>query len=178
MGHRGINRAMTKITPSDLNRINAEFWEVESKKMEERMKDPVLREAAFARLRSERLRGVPVKSQMTLEAAFAAEEQAALKSAVHVEARVVSNLARRAGSAEKVDALQSFINSVVEKRPKITGPELFEKIRAEVGSGGPIVDLDKTRIWFVGAHDQSRSATISGLKDRLSRAKRKMKSKD
>jgi hypothetical protein len=178
MSHRDINRAMTKITPGDVNRINAEFWEVESKKLEERMKDPVLREAAFARLRSETMRGVCVKKQMTLDGALAAEEQTALKSADHIEARVVSRRARRAGSSEKVDALQSFINSVVEKRPKITGPELLDKIRAEVGTGGPIVDLDETSIWFVGAHDQSRSATISGLKDRLSRAKRKTKSKD
>jgi hypothetical protein len=176
MSHRGIYRAMTKITPSDLNRINAEFWEVESKKLEERMKDPVLREAAFTRLRSERLRGVCVKKQTTLDGALAAEEQTALKSADHIEARVVSKRARRAGSAEKVDALQSFINSVVKKRPKITGPELRDKIRAEVGSGGGLVDLDKTHIWFVGVHDQLRSTTIRGLKDRLSRAKRKMKS--
>ena len=176
--HRDLNRAMTKITPGDLNRINAEFWEVESKNLEERMKDPVLREAAFARLRSERMRGVTVKEQITLDGALAAEEQTALKSADHIEARVVSRRARRAGSVAKVDGLQGFINSIVEKRPKITVPELLDKIRAEVGSGGPIVDLDKTSIWFVGAHDQSRSATISGLKDRLSRAKRKMKSKD
>jgi hypothetical protein len=175
---RELNRAMTKITPGDLNRINAEFWEVESKNLEERMKDPVLREAAYARLRSERMRGVCVKKQMTLDGALAAEEQTALRSADHIEARVVSSRARRAGSAEKVDALQSFINSVVEKRPKITGPELLDKIRAEVGSGGPIVDLDKTCIWFVGAHDQLRSTTKRGLKDRLSRAKKKMKSKD
>jgi hypothetical protein len=167
---------MTKLTPDDVNRINSEFWEVESKKLEERMKDPVLREAAFARLRSETMRRVAVESQTTLEAALAAEEQTAIKGADHVEARVVSNRARRAGSAKKVDALQSFINSVVEKRPTITGPELRDKIRAEVGSGGGLVDLDETHIWFVGAHDKLRSTTIRGLKDRLSRAKRKMKS--
>jgi hypothetical protein len=144
----------------------------------EEIDDVALREAAFARLRSERMRGVTVKEQITLDGALAAEEQTALKSADHIEARVVSRRARRAGSVAKVDGLQGFINSIVEKRPKITVPELLDKIRAEVGSGGPIVDLDKTSIWFVGAHDQSRSATISGLKDRLSRAKRKMKSKD
>jgi hypothetical protein len=124
------------------------------------------------------MRGAPVKNRMTLDGALAAEEQTALKSADHLEARVVSRRARRAGSVEKVDALQSFINSVVEKRPKIIVPELVDKIRAEAGSGGAIVDLDERYIWFVGAHDQSRSATISGLKDRLSRAKKKIKSKD
>jgi hypothetical protein len=40
-------------TPADINEINAKFWEVESKKAEQHMKDPLVRdiEIAIARYR-------------------------------------------------------------------------------------------------------------------------------
>jgi len=169
---------MSKITPADVNKINAEFWEVEPKKHEERMKNPALREAAMARLRSEARRRVGVPSQLSLEGALMEEEQMALKNADYIEGRVVSVRARRAGSVEKVDALQSFIISAVKKKPSITVSQLLDKICAEAGSGGRILEIEKGFILFVGANDRIRKSSISGLKDRLWRARKKLKSKD
>jgi predicted phosphohydrolase len=169
---------MTKTTPDEINKMNADFWDVESKKLKERLKDPALRNAAMARLKSEALRGVRVHDQLTLDGALAEEEQMALKNAGHIEKRVISARARRAASMEKVDALQSFINLAVEQKPSIQVPELLDKVRAEAGSGGRIQEVVEGSIWFVGTHDKSRKSRISGLKDRLWRAKQKLKSKD
>jgi hypothetical protein len=79
---------------------------------------------------------------------------------------------------EKVDALQSLILSVVKKRPSIGVSELLDRIRDAAGPGRPIVDVDEDSISFVGAKDRLREATIVGLKDRLWRAKKKLKSKN
>jgi hypothetical protein len=167
---------MMALALTKLNKANKDFWELEGQKLEKRMDNPALREAAFARLASEFRRRVPVQNQMTLESALEEEEQAFSKRADLVEPFVVSRRARRAGSAKKVDALQGFIVSVVRCRRTIKVSELLEKIRAEAGSGRPIEGVAAGCIEFVGANHRSRSSPISGLKDRLSRAKAMLRS--
>jgi len=165
------------VTPAELNRINAAFWQAESTKFEERMKNPVLREGAWARVKSEMRRLVSTRSQISFEEAIAEEEQTAHKVERQIKQRVVSDLGRRGGSVEKVDALQSFILSAVERRPSIGVPELLDRIRDAAGPGGPIVDVDEDSISFVGAKGRLREASIVGLKDRVRRAKKKLKLK-
>jgi hypothetical protein len=162
------------VTPAELNKINAVFWKVESAKFEERMKNPVFREGAWARVKSELRRFVPVRNQISFEEAIAEEEQTANKVEGQIKQRVVSDFGRRGGSVEKVDALQKFILSAVEKRPSIGVSELLDRIRDAAGLG-PIVETDEDSISFVGARDRLREAPIAGLKDRLWRAKKKLK---
>ena len=166
------------VTPAELNRIYAAFWEAESTKFQERMKNPVLREGAWARVKSEVTRLVTTRSLISFEEASAQEEQTAQKVEDQIKQRVVSDFGRRGGSVEKVDALQSFILSVVAKKPSIGVSELLDVIRDAAGPDRPIVDTDEDSISFVGAKDRLREAPIAGLKDRLWRAKKKLKSKN
>jgi len=41
------------VTPADINEINAKFWRTESKKAEQRMRDPAVRDIALARVASD-----------------------------------------------------------------------------------------------------------------------------
>jgi len=166
------------VTPAELNKINAVFWEAESTKFQERMKNPVLREGAWARVKSELRRLVTTRSLISFEEAIAQEEQTTHKVESQIRQRVVSDFGRRGGSVEKVDALQSLILSVVKKRPSIGVSELLDRIRDAAGPGEPIGDVEKDSISFVGAKDRLREAPIAGLKDRLWRAKKKLKSKN
>jgi hypothetical protein len=166
------------VTPAELNKINAVFWEAESTKFQERMNNPVLREGAWARVKSEMRRLVTTRSLISFEEAIAQEGQTTHKVERQIKQRIVSDFGRRGGSVEKVDALQSLILSVVKKRPSIGVSELLDRIRDAAGPGRPIVDVDEDSISFVGAKDRLREATIVGLKDRLWRAKKKLKSKN
>jgi hypothetical protein len=172
------------VTPTEINEINAKFWEVESKKAELRMSDPLVRDIALARVESDFKRYIPARYQISLEAALAEAEQSK------------RHFSRRGGRADKSDALQDFIIAVLRKRPKITVTLLLEKLKIAAQSGGAIEEVTNEEIAFVepmnkrarrGAtregqggreprESASRSAPISGLKDRLSRARKKLKS--
>jgi hypothetical protein len=172
------------VTPASINEMNAKFWEVESKKAEQRMKDPLVRDIALARVESDFKRYIPVKYQISLELALVEAEQSK------------RHFSRRGGRADKTDALQDFIIAVLRKKPNITVTQLLEKLILAAQPGGPIEEVTDEEIAFLeqtnkrargGAaregqggraprESASRSAPISGLKDRLSRARKKLKS--
>jgi len=177
------------ITPAELNEIYAKFWEVESKKAEQRMNDPVVRDIALERVQSDLKRYIPGKYQITLEAAL--EEAEKFKR----------HFSRRGGRADKTDALQDFITAVLRVEPNITVTQLLDKLKLAARPGGPIEEVTEKDISFVEPRDKeralqkreedatrkgrggraplesvSRSAPISGLKDRLSRVRKKLKS--
>jgi hypothetical protein len=172
------------VTPTEINEINAKFWEVESKKAELRMSDPLVRDIALARVQSDFKRYPPAEYQISLEAALLEAEESKRR------------FSRRGGRADKSDALQDFIIAVLRKQPKITVAQLLDKLRLAAQPGGPIEEVTNEEIAFVqqmnkrvrrGATREgqggrepregaSRSAPITGLKDRLSRARKKLKS--
>ena len=173
------------VTPTEINEINAKFWEVESKKAELRMNDPLVRDIALARVESDFKRYIPARYQISLELALVEAEQSK------------RHFSRRGGRADKTDALQDFIIAILRKEPKITVTQLLVKLRLATQPGGPIEEVTDKDISYIEQKDKeralkdatrrgrggrtpvesvSRSAPISGLKDRLSRARKKLKS--
>lgn len=121
------------------------------------------------------LRGVPVKSRKSLEQALA--DAAGAKDVFHAD------LSRMGGRAHKSDALQDLILELVGEDQDITESELLDKLKGEAGAG-VVTSIDAPSelrsgdiqcIHFVNDDEKPKRASVYGLKDRLSRAKIKIK---
>lgn len=156
-------------TPEQLNRRSGEFWKSESAKMEQRIAQEPLREEAFRKLKDDAERGVPTRAQLSLERAL--EQANAFKT------RLELDRSRRGGRARKPDALQLEILAIVKRHRSITCPELEDRLRERACAGGPIVSFNAEEIIFSAPGGRRSTAAISGLKDRLSRAKRALNSR-
>ena len=151
-----------------LNTRNKDFWRDEKRQMERRMADDAVRERALEVIYGELCRRVPTYYQLSIEAALADAERA--------KHRFLSQQARTGGKAGKADSLNELIGEIVQRRSTVTVPELLEFLRGGQGEG-TIQDIDEEAIWFTTRDGRSKSAKISGLKDRLSRAKRDLRSR-
>jgi hypothetical protein len=132
---------------------------------------------ALEDIHSEMIRGVPVRSQKTLDQALADAEMA-MKT-------LQSGFARKGGRPTRCDALQSLLEEIVDENPRIK----LGKLRAELDSdrgAGTITSIDEDAdikadeprmIHFVDDDETPRTAPLSGLKDRLYRAKIKLASR-
>jgi hypothetical protein len=94
--------------------------------------------------------------------------------------RFSSERAREAGRAKKPDALHPAILDLVRKDPSMTVAKLKGMLTRD-RFPGLIEDVDEEEIWFRqpdGSEDgRLEGARVSGLKDRLSRAKKALKSR-
>ena len=83
---------------------------------------------------------------------------------------------RAAGSKPKADALQLFIRNCVTENPNLPLNELFEKLEdietQDTDEELFIHSINEKTIEFSGPYKTTKTAKISGLKDRLSRAKK------
>ena len=156
------------ITNAEINRLNEEFWAVQKPLLERRMADPDLRELAIADMNNEINRRVPLYSQKSIYQAYEEAESA--------RRRFITQQARKAGSAKKQDALQGLILTFVKAKHSITAGELKEKLLAHTGIP-PIQDICGGKIFFTNHNGNTEVAALSGLKDRLSRAKREIRSR-
>ena len=68
------------------------------------------------------------------------------------------------------DALQALIEKIVVELPKITSPELLNALRTD--GGRVIEEITQEDIYFIEGERGGNVAKISGLKDRLYRAKK------
>ena len=152
-----------------LNERNRSFWDDELKAAEIRMADEAVLETAIATLSSQVNRLVPVYYQMSFYEALRESETA--------KRRFITQQSRRAGSAEKVDALQKFILDALRAKPGMTHVELLAVLGREQNIDGPIVEVDEASVSFLDSRGRLRSAPITGLKDRLSRARKKLNSR-
>jgi hypothetical protein len=138
-------------SPAEMNRRHREFWDVESQVFERRLADPQLVAAATEDMNSEILRRVPIYSRKTMELAFEDAEKR--------RAKIRSGDGSKGGRPRRGDALQGLIEEIVSARPAI------------------VIEIEDDKIWFSDARDASRSAPISGLKNRLTRARKSAKSR-
>jgi hypothetical protein len=111
---------------------------------------------------------MPLRHRATLERA--------LEDAERIGQRFLLQQARKGGRAAKTDALQSLIERIVARRPSISAEQLLEALRDHERIR-PIQDIVAGVIEFTDHNGASKSAPISGLKDRLSRAKKKIRSR-
>jgi hypothetical protein len=167
----------------EFNRRNHEFWVREGALMERRMADPAVLETAVETIAYETTRHVPIQNQMSFEKA--------LEHAENAKRRFIRELARTGGKAEKTDSLQELIIEIVRSDPGISLRQLLEALRRH--ERGSIIDeIDVTHIHYrtclngkkaavSGDSEQSEtrrkkerpaSAPISGLKHRLTRARK------
>jgi hypothetical protein len=151
-----------------LNKQNVGFWQAQKDLMERRMADPPLLETAIETISSEAERQVPIRSQISFEQALAVAERA--------KSRFLIQQARKGGNVKKADSLNELILEIVRRRPAMTAAELLERLRQQQYQN-TIQDIDEHTIWFTTRDGRSKSAKISGLKDRLSRALRSLRSR-
>lgn len=167
---------MTATTPTTLNERNARFWAEQKILLQQRISDPGLYDVAKRDMDFEAARGVPIKQQKTLEQALA--------DAAYGKASFHSQLSIKGGRTPKSDSLQELIQKFVHEEPKLNQRQLWHRLRREIGKG-IIVSIDADgpngndyvkRIHFVSGDGKVKTAPVSGLKNRLSRAKAKLNS--
>ena len=160
------------ITPSELNERHHRLWEIQNPLRDKRIADEAIREVAFARLRSELARCIPAYYQGTIEQ-FLADAECDGE-------RFLSHLGRKGGRAKKSDVLQQTILDLVRRDPQLTEAKLKDMLTRE-RFPDLIEDVDEETVsfmWLDGSgRRRSKPAAISGLKHRLSRAKKALKSR-
>ena len=88
----------------------------------------------------------------------------------------MSQHARKGGLARKTDVLQELIERIVRRNLAITVRALESQLREHQGIE-PIQDFSNGTISFTNHDGRTKDAELSGLKDRLSRAKKKIGSR-
>jgi hypothetical protein len=155
-----------------INERNAAFYS-RLRKTEEQLSEEV-RQFVFNQLKLEVAKGIPLYSRSSFYGVISDLEKA---SAV---ARIES--ARVAGKSKKTDRLQEVILQIVQDSSQITVSKLLAKLTGMQGQG-VIEDVDdlsdsNPMISFKGSREEGCSAPISGLKDRLTRARKIIKKRD
>jgi hypothetical protein len=175
-----IDTARKLPTPKEINELNRQFWSKQTDLMDQMMADPEILKIAMKDIESESLRQVPVYNRKSFARALetAAKTKAdILKTAAE---SFQSGFSKRGGTAPKADALQRLIVEIVQRKPNITEPELLGELENKKLQGIITdIDHDLNLVEFRNNNDgQLKKAPISGLKDRLSRAKKKLCKKD
>jgi hypothetical protein len=82
------------------------------------------------------------------------------------------------GSAPRTpDPLAQFIRNALKSNPELSQNDLLHALR-KAHKEGAGVEVDGDRIGFLTARGKPKDVSISVLKDRLSRAKKQMRSKN
>jgi len=156
--------------------MHRQFWLEQSALLNKRICDKDLYTIAMSMLESEQRMMVPVKNRKTLEGA--------LEDAENLRRSLQHSFARKGGKTAKADALQCLISEIVSTKPNISCQQLLHKFRNLVRYGNEVVmkvdrqsDLVVDEVLRIHFQDygKSKSAPISGLKHRLSRAKKQNK---
>jgi hypothetical protein len=157
----------------EVNARNQEFWDQQSSLRDERMANPVTFQTAMEDLEAERLRQVPVYFQKPLEKAL--EDAARTGERLYEQSKVQfhTEFSRKGGKAPKHDVLQQFILSRVRTRPRMTESELLGLLK----ENRRVFNINEEEISFDKPNGAEKSVPISALKDRLSRAKKKINSR-
>jgi hypothetical protein len=149
-------------TLQDLNQRNQEVWFERSRLMAVHLSDIDVARVAFKDVIS--MQYLPLEFQKTYEQS--------VEFAAYARDCFRTGFAREAGRAAKADALQELILESVLKNPRLTEKELL-RIFHENKSGSIIWDIDEQFVYFK-SKGKDKQASISGLKDRLARAKKKI----
>jgi hypothetical protein len=156
------------MTLKEVNRLNAEFWADQNARLKERMADRAVLDTAIEEIAAEVRKGIAPFSQSSIYEALANAER--------VGRRFRNQFAQKGGRAGKTDRLQTLIEQIVQGQPNISARELEAKL-GNRQDDDPIQEIDRGVIFFTDAHGRTKEGRLSGLKDRLSRAKKKVGSR-
>lgn len=181
---RNVVGGTALLTLGALNNRHRTFWTEQSKLMEERIANEDLLRFAMEDLRSEVRRQIPVYYQKNLHEAL----EMVAKTKDHFESqppkRFHSDLSRKGGKAPKADVLQQLAVEIVRQNPAIRERQLLhalkkkgDKIGLRVDGDADVIAGEPKKIYFVDPRGRQKTALVSGLKDRLYRAKQKIKSR-
>jgi len=97
--------------------------------------------------------------------------------AIQEESRFRREFSQKGGRAVKEDFLSRLIDKLVLAKPDLTQRQLFHELKKlESGGNVKLADGDKTII-FWDDNGKKKTAPVTGLKDRLFRAKEKIASR-
>lgn len=180
-----------------LNKRNRQFWRKRSKLFSKQFADEAVSNKALTTLMVEELLGLPVKNRQTLEKAVddAHQEESRLRLAVSAlddagqeESRTRWELfkkdgqtvkahfrefSRKGGLAAKADFLNGLIQERVSEQPSLNHIQLLDKLISEGDVELDPADDETIIVW--DDNEKGKKIPISGLKDRLFRAKKKIK---
>lgn len=158
-----VNRAIAAI-----NLRNTDFWNTQQVLMEKRLKDEFIVENALNAMNSSRENLLPIYWKMPIEVALADAESGLNASKKY--------FAQKGGKAIKEDRLQKYIIACVQLNPRISSSQLLYKLTNQVDHD-LVNDIEDEKISFNNGKDSIKNASVAGLKDRLSRAKKKLSSR-
>jgi hypothetical protein len=174
---RKMNPSNNPMTLGAFNVWNERFWAKQARLTERRIGDPMSYEAAKRDMDSEAIR-VAIRERKSLDQALADAEEtvkavrkAARKIVITAERELRRSICRSGGLARKTDALQLLIQRCVRETPETNQRGLLHQLKREQG-GGTITAIDEKEIQFRTSKGKLKSAPVSGLKDRLHRAKK------
>jgi hypothetical protein len=136
--------------------------------MKDRLSNDAIAEVAVQIINSE--------SKNNLPTYFRKSYEIALEEAENSQNVLKKHFATKGGKAAKEDALQKYIIKCVRLNSKITESQLLNMLMNQKGHG-LIDDIDDDVISFSNPNGTIKDAPVTGLKDRLSRAKKKISSR-
>jgi hypothetical protein len=162
------------LTLKQINEQNTLFWSEQSELTLKQVSDETVFKLATKDMAYEALIGIPVKSRKSFEKA--------VLDAANNKSTVQADFSRKGGKARKSDALQDLICEIARRRPRITAGPLLWELQGAAGAG-IVTSLDSEldvlasegrKIHYVDYDGRSKTASVSGLKWRLARAKQKI----
>lgn len=157
-------------TFKEINQQNSAYWEKRNRHLEKIMLNEAVLKITLKNSMSPGEVNLPLRDQSPFEVH--------LESAYQIYLECSSYFSKLGGRAMKEDPLQKYILELVQTRPRITSTQLLKVLVNEVRCG-LIEEVDKDDeglIYFKNGKGKRNDAEISGLKDRLSRAKKKINS--
>lgn len=153
-------------TTKSINSLNRAFWADQRSVIDAFLQDDIIRAQALAELDDEEVRRVPLLHRRTLEACL----YAIAKPVAATREKVVRERAVKAAQAPRTDSLQKVIAAYVEIHHDAGWKEVLRFLEGEKGKR-VVAEITDDAIWFETGSGRKKSATISGLKDRVRRAR-------
>jgi hypothetical protein len=163
---------------AEINQRNERFWAERSELLNRQTQDAALCLIAMKDLSSEKIRKVPFESRKSFEECLAHADDS--------KTIILQAFSQKGGKAAKSDALQRWILDTVRGDEKISSGQLLIKIRKLAKKGDSIFSKvsresdtsnDQTEHIYFDDNGESKTAPVTGLKDRLSRARKKIPSR-
>jgi hypothetical protein len=155
---------MQPLSLAAINRRNREFWVDQTVFFYKRLSDDAVRDVAFEILHAQSVKAMPLRFQLCLHGA--------LDEAAKAKRIFLRDFARKGGAARKAVALQRLIEAIVDRRPRISAQQLYGELEGYYERRHVIHDIADGKIYFTNLDGREKAASVKGLKDRLSRAKK------